>query len=132
MKTFGWVGSLLLVALVGGCAPAAPTSNAPIITFRYSHFDPGVVRVPAGVPIAFTLRNDDPIGHEWIVGTADVHAVHRVGTEAFHDGRANEVSVPPYAARTTAITFNQPGEYPFICHLPGHEAYGMSGVLRVV
>ena len=27
---------------------------------------------------------------------------------------------------------DQPGEYAFICHLPGHEAYGMRGVVRVV
>jgi uncharacterized cupredoxin-like copper-binding protein len=30
------------------------------------------------------------------------------------------------------VVFDQAGEYLFICHLPGHEAYGMVGVLRVV
>jgi uncharacterized cupredoxin-like copper-binding protein len=30
------------------------------------------------------------------------------------------------------VTFAEPGEYKMICHLPGHEAYGMVGVLRVV
>ena len=33
---------------------------------------------------------------------------------------------------TTTVTFQQPGEYKFICHLPGHEAYGMVGILRVL
>jgi uncharacterized cupredoxin-like copper-binding protein len=31
----------------------------------------------------------------------------------------------------TTITFDAPGEYAFICHLPGHEAYGMAGTVRV-
>lgn len=127
-----WVGALLLIGLMGGCAPNAPILSAPTIGFHYSHFDPGLVRVPAGVPITVTLRNDDPIGHEWIVGAPEAHAVHRTGTEAFHEGRPDEVTVPAFATRTTTITFDQPGDYAFICHLPGHEAYGMTGTLRVV
>jgi uncharacterized cupredoxin-like copper-binding protein len=43
-----------------------------------------------------------------------------------------EVTVPAFETRTTVITFDKPGEYAFICHLPGHEAYGMRGVVRVV
>ena len=126
------IGALLLIGLMGGCAPGAPTSNAPTITFHYSHFDQDLVRVPAGVPVSFTLRNDDPIEHEWIVGSAAIHALHRTGTEAVHDSRPDEVTVPAYTTRTTTLKFDQPGDYAFICHLPGHEEYGMKGVVRVV
>ena len=42
------------------------------------------VTVPAGVPVTFVLRNDDPIDHEWIVGDAAVHERHRTGTEPVH------------------------------------------------
>jgi uncharacterized cupredoxin-like copper-binding protein len=101
------------------------------IVFRYSHFGPTEVTVPAGVPVIFTLRNDDPIDHEWIVGPPAVHAAHRVGTEPVHEGRPTEVTVPAYDSRVTTITFESPGEYAFVCHLPGHEAYGMTGVVRV-
>ena len=31
----------------------------------------------------------------------------------------------------TTITFDEPGRLAYICHLPGHEAYGMVGVLTV-
>jgi plastocyanin len=34
--------------------------------------------------------------------------------------------------RVTTLTFAEAGEYRYICHLPGHEAYGMVGVVRVV
>ena len=29
------------------------------------------------------------------------------------------------------MTFATPGRYQYICHLPGHEAYGMVGTLVV-
>ena len=35
-------------------------------------------------------------------------------------------------SKTTTVVFDAPGEYLYICHLPGHEAYGMVGVLRVM
>ncbi len=121
--------ALLAAVVLPGCASAAAAGPHEVtITFRYSRFTPAAIAVPAGVPVRFTLRNDDPIGHEWIVGTPDVHARHRVGTEPLHEGRATEVTLLPYATRTTTITFS-PGTYSFVCHLPGHEAYGMTGTL---
>jgi uncharacterized cupredoxin-like copper-binding protein len=133
-------GSMKLrsVLLVGGllvgtsCAPTTPGSAAHTIRFHYSHFSPSVVTVPAGVRVTFSLQNDDPIDHEWIVGPPDVHEVHRHGTEAFHGRIPTEVSVPALSTRETTITFDTPGEYAYICHLPGHEEYGMAGKVVVV
>ena len=125
-----------LAALLAGCgAPRRaqiPPATSATIAVRYSRFDQGVVVVRAGVPINFTLKNDDPIEHEWIVGTAASHAAHRNGTEPVHESRPDEVTLPPYVTRVTTVTFDRPGDYLFVCHLPGHEAYGMMGVLRVV
>jgi uncharacterized cupredoxin-like copper-binding protein len=124
-----------LAGLLAGCgAPPRiqiPPATSATIAVRYSRFDSGVVVVRAGVPINFTLKNDDPIEHEWIVGTAQVHDVHRTGTEAFHDSRPTEVTIPALTTLTTTVTFEQPGELQYICHLPGHEAYGMVGNLVV-
>jgi uncharacterized cupredoxin-like copper-binding protein len=87
--------------------------------------------VPAGEPVTHVLRNDDPIDHEWIVGDAANHQRHRTGTEPVHGARPTEVSVPAGTTRTTTVTFTTPGTYLYICHLPGHEAYGMVGTLVV-
>jgi uncharacterized cupredoxin-like copper-binding protein len=120
----------LLTVLVGGaCAPSAPTDVT--VRFHYSHFEPSALRVRAGVPVTILLRNDDPIDHEWIVGPAAVHEVHRHGTEAVHDQRPTEVTVPALSSRVTTIVFPA-GQEQYICHLPGHEEYGMSGMLRAV
>ena len=78
------------------------------------------------------LRNDDPIDHEWIVGDAAVHERHRTGTEPVHGvapdrghdpGRVDPDDDRPVRRRR--------GRYLYICHLPGHEAYGMVGTLVV-
>jgi len=114
------------------CERARPPSAERTIEIAYSKFEPPFVTVPAGVPVTFVLRNDDPIEHEWIVGTDDVHARHRTGTEPYHDKVATEVTLPAFSERTTTVTFEEAGEYHYICHLPGHEGYGMTGVVRVV
>jgi uncharacterized cupredoxin-like copper-binding protein len=98
---------------------------------RYSHFEPELVKVEAGQPLTIILRNDDPITHEWIVGTEEVHERHRVGTEPYHDLLPTEVTVPAFSEWTTLVVFEEPGDYAYVCHLPGHEAYGMRGILRV-
>lgn len=131
---------LILVA-VGLAALAAAWSGGPArggdgssatISIHFSRFSPTDVVATAGEPIRITLVNTDPIDHEWLVGDAAFHERHRTGTEAHHGARPTEVSLAPGASVTTTVRFDQPGEYPFICHLPGHEAYGMVGVLRVL
>ncbi len=109
---------------------AAPTKAA--IEIHFSTFSPTEVVATAGVPITITLVNTDPIDHEWLVGDEAFHERHRSGTEPHHGARPTEVSIPAGATVTTTVSFAQPGEYRYICHLPGHEAYGMVGVLRVL
>jgi uncharacterized cupredoxin-like copper-binding protein len=115
--------------LAGGRGPAPSTSIE--IVIHYSHFEPATIAVPVGVPVTITLRNDDPIDHEWIVGDEAVHAVHRVGTELLHPTRPTEVVVPAGETRVTTITFERTGSLQYICHLPGHEAYGMVGTVTI-
>jgi uncharacterized cupredoxin-like copper-binding protein len=130
LKALGLCAALAAAAL-GGCGQEGPDTSKTVV-FRFSRFEPGTITVPAGTPITLRLRNDDPIAHEWIVGTEDVHERHRTGTEPYHDKVPSEVTVPALQSRETTLTFTEAGEYSFICHLPGHEAYGMKGLLKVV
>ena len=131
-------GLTVLVALMMAsfvlvsCSESKAMQNEATIDIRLSRFTPGEFTVAAGEPVTFTLKNGDPIAHEWIVGTAEVHERHRTGTEPYHDSRPTEVTIPAYSARVTTVTFDTPGDYIFICHLPGHEAYGMRGTVHVV
>ena len=124
----GFAAALLLLSGCGGDAHA----NEMTIGIRYSQFTPDALTVTAGEPLTITLRNDDPIEHEWIVGTGEVHNRHRTGTEPNHDAIPTEVTIAPFTTKVTQLTFSEPGEYQYICHLPGHEQYGMTGTLTVV
>jgi uncharacterized cupredoxin-like copper-binding protein len=122
---------LLVLALVTSACSSVAAGGRVTIRIHYSSFDPQRVTVPAGVPVTFVLVNDDPIDHEWIVGDAAVHARHRTGTEPHHGARPTEVSIPALTTLETTVTFAQPGIFAYICHLPGHEAYGMTGLVTV-
>ncbi|MEY2430859.1 MAG: hypothetical protein QOC92_584 [Acidimicrobiaceae bacterium] len=128
-------------ALVGGHAVAGPgdPTNGVLgpgavtvtLTIRHSQFSPDHLHVRPGTIVRFVVRNDDPINHELIIGDDGVHRRHETGTEAAHPPRPGEVSV---AAGTTAeTTFSFDGaSVLYACHLPGHFAYGMSGLVDVV
>jgi uncharacterized cupredoxin-like copper-binding protein len=128
------VAALAVAAGAAALASAADRSPAPreiVIEIRYSHFIPAHIAVPVGVPVTIRLRNEDPIDHEWIVGDAALHAFHRTSTEQVHPNIPTEVAVPAMSERTTTITFQAPGQLAYICHLPGHEAYGMVGWVTI-
>ncbi len=124
--------ALLLVAglSVAGCSSHASPQRIEV-RIHYSHFELGQVSVPRGVPVTFVLINEDPIDHEWLLGDAAFHEKHRLGTETHHGARSNEVSLGPLDVVETTLNFTTPGTQLFICHFPGHEAYGMVGTLTV-
>ena len=124
------ISAAAAILVAGGLVRGADPTRVEI-RIHYSHFDPSVVQVPAGVPVTFVIRNDDPIDHEWIVGDDAVQQRHRTGTEAHHGARPTEVSIPALSTVETTITFAQPVTWRYICHLPSHEAYGMVGTLVV-
>lgn len=124
----GFLALALAAFAAGACAPAdagTPTVN---IRIHYSKFEPSTITIPAGVPVTYVIRNDDPIDHEWLIGDAAFHARHRTGGEAAHGDRPDEVSLPANATRTTTLTLPA-GIYTYICHFPLHEQYGMIGVV---
>ena len=130
------VGGLVLSFALAGIAAAwaGLPGHGPLtaeIGIHYSRYGPDRLVVAAGRPVMIVLQNGDPIDHEWIVGDAATHERHRTGTEPVHGTRPTEVSIPAGSSRETTVTFDTPGTYLYICHLPGHEAYGMVGTLIV-
>jgi uncharacterized cupredoxin-like copper-binding protein len=128
--------AVLLIALVpvlASCGTGTAAEPRRIeIRLHFSHYEPTAITVTAGQPITFVLRNDDPIDHEWIVGDAALHERHRTGTEEHHDARPTEVSIDALTTRETTVTFTSAATLTFICHLPGHEEFGMVGTLTVI
>jgi uncharacterized cupredoxin-like copper-binding protein len=140
------VAVVVAVAVGAGVATAAsavdsshhrpPPLGPGVVTVHvgidHSHFDLGPLRVVEGTVLRFVVHNDDPIDHELIVGPPDVHRRHEAGTEATHTPVPGEVSVAPGATAMTFYEVTTAGPLTYACHLPGHVAYGMVGVIDVV
>ena len=51
-----------------------------------------------------------------------------------HNLRINNQQTPnidPGSTATLKVTFAKPGNYPYLCTIPGHAEAGMKGVLKV-
>ena len=135
MRAFGLVlaavGLALLAAVWTGGPARGGAASSSEIRIHFSRFTPSEVVATAGVPVQVTLVNTDPIEHEWLIGDAAFHDRHRHGTEAHHGARPNEISLKPLETVRTTLFFDAPGTQQYICHLPGHEAYGMVGTLTI-
>ena len=78
-------------------------------------FSRDVIEVPAGATVLLTFTNEDPVVHDWMV-----------------DGLAN-VEAPARPGQTQQVRFriDKPGDYRYICTMPGHAEAGMVGTLVV-
>jgi len=114
--------------------PLGPGEVTVTLTIRHSRFSPDHLSVRPGTAMRFIVRNMDPIGHELIVGDAEVHRRHETGTEPAHAPRPGEVTVPAQTTAETTFRFGDTNDATVVyaCHLPGHLRYGMSGEIDIV
>jgi uncharacterized cupredoxin-like copper-binding protein len=126
-----------LVAAAGGTGaagtgePLGPGRVTVTLDIEHSRFSEERILVRTGTEVRFVVSNRDPINHELLVGPQEVHDVHEAGNHAQHPPVPGEVSVGPNAEADTTYRFDDAGEVAFACHLPGHFAYGMHGVVEV-
>jgi plastocyanin len=102
------------IVLLAGCAAQPNAAAAPVETAQVTmppsyRFDPPVIRVPSGTTV--TWRNSDNF----------THSVSVV------DGKFPLLNLSPGQSGT--ITFDQPGEYAYICT---YHAQDMKGTVIVV
>ena len=132
----GAVAAIGLVADDAWDGDAATALGPGVVTvdidIEYSRFDREHITVNEGTLVRFVVHNRDPIAHELVVGPESVHRRHERGTESAHPPVPGEVSVGPSDTGLTMYTFDDPGQFEFACHLPGHVAYGMTGTVEVL
>jgi len=81
-------------------------------------FDPDLIVVPAGSTVAFVMQNPDRIPHDFTIDDFSGARVH--------------VEVRPRSETIFLLTMpDTPGDVRFYCSVPGHEALGMVGILRI-
>ena len=134
----GRIFRLTVAALLFAAPAYRPASATPggvrtvTITIHFSRFSPDQVTVAPGEAVRFVVTNTDPIDHEFVLGDQHVQTIHENGTELRHPPKPGEMSVPAGTTQVTTYTFPlQNGELIFACHLPGHYAYGMHGIVSI-
>jgi uncharacterized cupredoxin-like copper-binding protein len=126
-----WVIAISLVlASCGGNSSKASTKID--ITMTDFQFQPNTFTVPAGQEISLNATNSGGVVHSFVIMKQGQSA----GTEYNAEDQPNvywEVEVQPGGSAETSFTApDAPGEYEFICHIPGHVQAGMVGKLKVV
>ncbi len=100
-------------------------------------FDPSSLSVRAGETVAFRITNTGKIDHEFVIGDAAFQAEHdkemQSGGMSSMSGSevAYEISLAPGETRIVTYRFDDPGQFLYGCHVPGHYAAGMKGVITV-
>ena len=121
----------LAAALPAGCGGGGGSERAVIVHMHYSKFLPASLVLKAGATVTFELANDDPIAHEFIIGTAAEQLAHESGDP--HDPHTGPGQALLEGGKTARIryTFASPGTLQYACHRPGHYGYGMVGTITV-
>lgn len=119
----------VLAAAATGCRVAtaddAARAEVAVLLSEWA-FESSRSTFTAGVPYRFELRNIGVVEHEWAVVPAGAKDESRLLLEVEED------DLQPGAAVAETLTFPEPGEYDFVCFLPGHLEAGMRLPVRVV
>lgn len=133
MKLVPVIAAVAALVTGAGCVSRSDAASDVVnIEIHHSRFSPATVSLGSRQTVRFVVHNTDPIDHEFIVGDQATQDRHEHGTEDHHDGSVpGEISVPAGTTVATTYRVDRPGQLLYGCHLPGHWAYGMRGVIRV-
>lgn len=116
MKTkVTWFGLLLVLILsLAGCGGAELPAQPLTIQGLDIKFDVNTLQAKAGQPIALLYKNSGSIDHAFKI-----------------EGLVDEVKIRPGQTHVFTFTVDEPGDYSYVCAMPGHEMAGMVGRLIV-
>lgn len=119
-----------------------PTSN--VLTLAISNnpgealYNQGVMLAPVGSPIVVNYDNSSQEPHNWVLVQPGKEQAVAEAAKAKNGDPANIEGViawsPPIAGSSTTIDvppLPEPGDYPYICTVPGHYEAGHKGALNV-
>lgn len=106
-------------------SPADPTEDMVVtVTIKARSFEPATVRLKAGHKTRLVLRNQDAELHAFVpIGLFSGLNVNVSGNGApeFGPEGFKRVIIPSEGLAELRFIPEQPGVYPFLCDMPGHE-----------
>jgi uncharacterized cupredoxin-like copper-binding protein len=95
-------------------------------------FDPASVTVSSGETVRFVVTNSGVGHHEFVLGSHEVQEMHegQMG-EGGHMGALVALDLPSGQTKEATVTFEDPGEILYGCHIEGHYGAGMVGTVTV-
>jgi uncharacterized cupredoxin-like copper-binding protein len=118
-----------------GCSAAAASPRSMTIVMKDDMtFTPSSITVRQGETVAFDVRNQGGIAHEFFVGSAMAQADHEtemMQMSAMGHDHETGVHVDAGSSKRLAIKFSTPGTFLMGCHEPGHWDAGMLGTVVV-
>lgn len=137
MKRIAYLLVLVMVALMaaacgggGSDEPAAPPQERITVKAEDSFkYDPASITVPAGANVTITLENVGALEHSWLLTTKDIAPADVTEEDVISGGFTGNIA----GGETGRVTFTapEPGEYQFVCQIPGHAVGGMVGTFTV-
>ena len=122
---------LACASLLVACSPAAPSHKTIEVRMHYSKFLPASLHIAAGTTVDFVIVNEDPIAHEFVLGTEAEQLEHEKGDSTDPHTGPGEAAIAGGGTARLTYTFARPGRLLYACHVPGHYAYGMRGTVTV-
>jgi len=123
------ITSLVLASCGGNSSKPSTKIDVSMTDFQ---FQPNAFAVPAGQEITLNAKNDGGVVHSFVI----MNKGQSAGTEFTAEDQPNvywQVEIQPGGSIDTTFTAPpDPGEYEFVCHVPGHIQAGMVGKLNVV
>ena len=128
-----------VLAACGGDGSNSPGSAAEprtieVTTVDANVYEPASIAVDAGETVRFVVTNSSQTDHEFVVGDMEMQQMAEMqAREGSHGHTAAMASLPlgPGETDETTITFDEPGELFYACHISDHYEAGMVGTITV-
>lgn len=125
--------------LLAACSSGSSSTTSDVRTVEIAArddltFEPSTIEVAAGERVRFVVTNEGAMDHEFILGDEATQMAHEsqmdAGSHMTLDAMAS-MAMGPGEMMDATVTFDEPGEILFGCHVAGHYAGGMKGSVMV-
>ncbi len=128
---FAWILSIILSACGGAGGSAVPASTISMDMSEFK-FTPSELAVFSGKETTLELKNSGAVQHDFTI--LKQGAIPQ--TPFDHDKQAGDIlaefKLDAGQSGTFKFTLPAPGDYTFICGVPGHAEAGMKGKITAI